>query len=226
MKRNLIQITSALLVCAAALTSLAQGGRLAGPNSNPALTDIAKAALTTALAGPDGEYAARAEYEAILDKFGKKVLPYAHLIRAEENHIAALQRQCEAFGVSVPEDSYLAKVQAPESLTDAAAAGILAEEANAKMYDELLKAAQGYPSLVRVFTHLQAASLNRHLPALKLAAANGGTVIVEMCTQAGCMRQNRVGAGQQAGPGCLRQGRVGQGNGWGARQQRRLGQQP
>ena len=55
-----------------------------------ALSTDAKEALVTALSGPDGEYAARAQYAAILKKFGD-VHPYASIIKAEENHIAALE---------------------------------------------------------------------------------------------------------------------------------------
>ena len=181
MKRNLVLIASALLVWAAVASSLAQGRRLVSPTLN----ETAKAALITALTGKDGEYAARAEYEAILDKFGSEVLPYAHIIQAEQKHIAALEQQCRALGVPIPEDPYLGKVQSPATLAEAAKAGILAEEANVKMYDELLKAVEGYPTLVQVFTRLQSASANHHLPALQAAEANGGQVTSAICDQAG-----------------------------------------
>ncbi|MHC1765954.1 MAG: hypothetical protein AB9869_16925 [Verrucomicrobiia bacterium] len=200
MKRNLVLIASAFLVCAAALSTSAQGRRFA--QSNVPLTDAAKAALVEALAGPDGEYAARAEYEAILSKFGAETLPYAHLIKAEENHIAALKRQCERFGVEIPEDTYWKKVRLPETLADAAKAGILAEEANDEMYQELLAAVKEYPSLERVFTQLRTASLERHLPALKAAAANGGSLTAGSCNSEGCMRQMRAGNGRGFGQGC------------------------
>jgi hypothetical protein len=198
MNRNLFLIASAFLVCAAVGSSFAQGRRLA----TPSLNEAAKAALITALAGKDGEYAARAEYEAILDKFGAAVLPYAHLIQAEENHIAALEQQCRTFDVDIPADDYLKKVQAPEILADAAKAGILAEEANVQMYDELLKVVQNYPSLVQVFTRLQSASANHHLPALKAAEANGGKCTPGMCRQTGCMGQQRGPGRQPAGAAC------------------------
>jgi hypothetical protein len=197
MKRNLI--LPAFLVCALAVASFAQGRRIANPITNPTLSDAAKNALITALSGPDGEYAARAEYETILLKFGSALLPYAHIIQAEENHIAALQQQCNFFGVPVPEDDYKGNIEAPADKHGAAQSGILAEEANVKMYELLLKDVQNYPSLVRVFTRLQSASLNCHLPALKAAEANGGAVTAGTCNQAGCL-------GPQAGAGCLKSG--------------------
>ena len=198
MKRNLVLVASAFLVCAAALGSLAQGRRMA----TAILAEPAKTALIRALAGADGEYAARAEYEAILDKFGSDVLPYAHIIQAEAKHIAALEQQCRTFGIQVPEDEYLGKIKAPESLADAAQAGILAEEANVTMYDELLKVVQSYPNLVQVFSRLRSASANHHLPALRAAEANGGQLTSGTCSQTGCLGQQRADGCQQAGTGC------------------------
>jgi hypothetical protein len=200
MKRNLVLIASALLVGAAVVDSLAEGRRLA----TPILNENAKAALITALAGKDGEYAARAEYEAILDKFGSDVLPYSHIIQAEQKHIAALEQQCRALGVPIPEDPYWGKVQSPATLAEAAKAGILAEEANVKMYDELLKAVEGYEALAQVFIRLQSASANRHLPALQNAEANGGQVTSGACSQAGCVRQ-QGGCCGQVGAACRQQ---------------------
>ena len=207
MKRNLVLIASALLVWAAVANSLAQGRRLVSPTLN----ETAKAALITALAGKDGEYAARAEYEAILDKFGSEVLPYAHIIQAEQKHIAALEQQCRALGVPIPEDPYLGKVQSPSTLAEAAKAGILAEEANVKMYAGLLKAVEGYPTLVQVFTRLQSASANHHLPALQAAEANGGQVTSAICDQAGRRGQQGSCCGQ-FGAGCRQQS--GRARGW------------
>lgn len=210
MKRNLVLITSAFLVCAAVANSFAQGRRVA----TPTLNEAAKTALVTALSGKDGEYAARAEYEAVLNKFGADVLPYSHIIQAEDNHIAALEQQCRAFGVPIPEDPYLGKVQSPATLMEAAKMGILAEEANVKMYDELLKAVQGYPTLMQVFTRLQSASANRHLAALQAAEANGGQVTSAICSQAGCPRQ-QGGCCGQFGEGCRQQSGQCQGMGMG-----------
>jgi hypothetical protein len=219
MRRNLALIASALLACAAVANSFAQSRR----QTTPSLNESAKAALITALVGQDGEYAARAEYEAILTKFGSEVLPYAHIIQAEERHIAALQQQCQVFGVPIPEDPWFGRVKSPETLVDAAKAGILAEEANVKMYDELLKAVQSYPTLVQVFTRLQSASANSHLPALQAAEANGGQVTAALCDQTGCKgqqggcgRQFRAGCPQQDG-GCQQMGFGGQGRGPGWR---------
>lgn len=177
MKRTLIHSTAALLMFVMGFSALAQGRR----GSAQALTESAQTALTQALSGPDGEYAARARYQAILDKFGAGVLPYAHIIQAEENHIAALQQQCRNLGLPIPEDVYWGKVKAPETLAEAAEAGIALEQANVKMYEQLLPEVRAYPALVRVFTNLQAASAERHLPALESAQTAGGTVNAGFC---------------------------------------------
>ena len=175
MKRRLLVTIAALI--AGAIVSLAptsaQAQRVGGMAT---LTPAAKEALLTALAGPEGEYAARAEYAAILAKFGAGVQPYANIYEAEVKHIAALQQQCQKFGVPVPADPYLGNVTAPATLLEAAELGVVAETLNVAMYDDFLTKVTNYPSLVQVFTNLRAASLNNHLPAFEAAVANGGSL--------------------------------------------------
>jgi hypothetical protein len=175
MKRNILVVlmAAAVSVAAALTTSAAQAQRGGG---TAVLDPIAKQALLTALAGPQGEYAARAEYAAILAKFGAGVQPYASILQAENQHIAALQQQCQKYGVPVPADPYLGNVTAPATLLEAAHTGVVAETLNVAMYDDLLAQVRQYPSLVQVFTNLRAASLNNHLPAFEAAVANGGSL--------------------------------------------------
>ena len=189
MKRNLLVVLATTLVCATIgpLAPLAQAQR---GGATVTLDPAAKAALLTALAGPDGEYAAHAEYSAILQKFGATVQPYASIVLAERQHIAALQQQCVKFGVPVPADPYLGKVNPPATLLEAAKTGVFAENLNVAMYTTLLTQVQRYPSLVQVFTHLQAASQNNHLPAFEAAVKNGGTT-----------PGTGTGRGGQGGPG-------------------------
>ena len=56
------------------------------------LTDVELVLM--ALMGPEGEYAAGASYEAVLDAFGD-VEPYASIYQAETKHADALIRQLE-----------------------------------------------------------------------------------------------------------------------------------
>ena len=172
MKQN---ITRALAAVALFLTLL-PGSMWAQRGTAVTLDPVAKQALITALTSPDGEYAARAKYAAILAAFGAGIQPYANILEAENKHIAALQQQCQKFGVTIPEDAYWENVTPPETLLEAAETGVLAENLNVAMYDDLLTKVVKYPSLVQVFTNLRAASLNNHLPAFEAAAENGGSL--------------------------------------------------
>ena len=76
---------------------LAMQAAVAKPETITPSTEVVREVLTEALSGPDGEYAAQATYQAIMDKFGGK-LPYTNIIKAEARHIGALQRQFEKYG--------------------------------------------------------------------------------------------------------------------------------
>jgi len=143
------------------------------------LTAAAQAALLEALAGPDGEYAARATYAAILAKWNN-AQPFANIYAAEVRHVEALVQQCKKYGVPVPADEFMGNVEAPADLCAAAEQGVAGEILNIAMYegtpepgDEpgLLEVVQQYPSLVLVFTNLRDASLYNHLPAFRAAVA-------------------------------------------------------
>ncbi len=162
-------------------------------------------ALTEALAGPDGEYAARAEFAAINQQFGD-VQPFATIVQAEQRHIESLKRHFEMRGLAVPADDYLGKVVPPASLAEAAAAGVKAEERNVAMYERLLSATRNQRDLQNVFTHLQWASREQHLPAFKAAVENRGRLAGGPPPWAGCQR-----GGGKAGGGC-----GGCGLGWGS----------
>jgi len=177
MKRNILVVLTTMILgvglCLLTLSAQAQRG-----GGTATLEPVAKQALLTALAGPEGEYAARATYAAILAKFGTEVQPYANIYQAEVKHIAALQQQCVKYGVPIPADAYLGNVTAPATLLEAAVTGVTAEILNVALYDAALSKNEvlTYPSLVQVFTNLRAASLNNHLPAFEAAVENGGTL--------------------------------------------------
>lgn len=130
-----------------------------------------------ALTGPDGEYAAAASYQAVLDKFGQ-VEPYATILGAELKHINALTRQLERAGVAVPANPYLGNLEAPENLEAAAKAWAEGEILNIEMYDKLLTQTSD-SNLTRVLTNLRRSSQESHLPMFELAAENGGTLTAE-----------------------------------------------
>ena len=130
--------------------------------------------LWDALMGPDGEYAALASYQSVLDEYGQ-VEPYATIMAAEGRHADALIRQLERFGVEVPENPYLGRISAPADLETAAEAWAEGEILNVEMYDELIAVAQS-EQVIKVLNNLRSASLDSHLPAFELAAENGGVL--------------------------------------------------
>jgi hypothetical protein len=131
----------------------------------------------SALLGPDGEYAAAAMYQAVIDEFGD-VEPYVSIKEGEERHIDALTRQLERMGYEVPDNPYLGEVSAPADLQTAAEAWAVGEIANVEMYDELLTQTDD-ETLLRVLENLRRASLESHLPLFELAAENGGSLTPE-----------------------------------------------
>ncbi|MGA1784549.1 MAG: ferritin-like domain-containing protein [Pontimonas sp.] len=158
-----------------------------------------------ALMGPEGEYAALASYQAVLDEFGD-VEPYATIMQAEARHAEALSRQLERMGVEVPENPYLGLLDAPADLTSAAEAWAAGEIANVELYDELIAQATD-DNLIRVFENLRRASLEQHLPAFEAAAENGGTLDPEDMTGLQMMHRDGRGGHDDArtGEGQMRQ---------------------
>ena len=137
--------------------------------------------LWDALMGPDGEYAALASYQSVLDKYGQ-VEPYATIMAAEGRHADALIRQLERFDVEIPENPYLGKISAPADLETAAQAWAEGEILNVEMYDELIAEAQS-EQVIKVLNNLRSASLDSHLPAFELAAENGGVLSEEQMSR-------------------------------------------
>ncbi len=104
------------------------------------------------------EYIARSEYELIIDEYGQ-VRPFTNIIKAEENHIEALEVLFENYDYDLPEDLSADHVVLPTSLLEAYETGVEAEIANIAMYEVFL--AQELPEDVRlVFENLQNASYN------------------------------------------------------------------
>ena len=130
--------------------------------------------LLAALMRPDGEYAAFATYQAVIEEYGQ-VEPYASILQAESRHVDALIRQLERLGVDVPENPYLGTIPTPTNLQDAAEAEAQAEVLNVELYDYLITQTDN-PQILKVLGNLRRASLESHLPAFLAAAENGGTL--------------------------------------------------
>jgi hypothetical protein len=133
----------------------AGGGIALGP-----LSDAEAQALTRAI---QEEFGAQALYESVVDSFGN-VIPFNAIAQAESQHSAALVNLANKYGVAVPEFPTIDALPTFVTLAEACQAGVDAEIADAALYDELM-AVTTHSDLLRVYTNLQNASLNNHLPA-------------------------------------------------------------
>jgi hypothetical protein len=141
------------------------------------------------------EYKARAEYEAIVEKFGDES-PYVNLIKAETRHIESLTRIYDAFDFVVPADNGDDFAVLPASLEASYQIGIDAEKANIALYETYLDT--DLPdSVERIFQNLQNASEN-HL-AIFTAYQNGDEILPNQNgTSLGCpMVSGRQGRGNR-----------------------------
>jgi len=129
------------------------------------LTEAEVSALTAAL---EDEHQAKALYDQAIADLGS-VRPVVQIVRAEERHIAMLERQLTRYGLEVPAYEAGAEDITFATLADACAAGVTAEQANVALYDGLLAQVDN-ADLTRVFNRLQSVSLNQHLPALEACA--------------------------------------------------------
>lgn len=115
------------------------------------------------------EYLARAEYVAIMAKFGQ-ILPYSNIKQAEEQHIAWLKDMFATLKLTVPADEAAKYIHAPATLKESAQAGVQAEIDNIAMYERFLAQPvlkdPRYSAIVDLFTRLRDASKN-HLAAFQ-----------------------------------------------------------
>ena len=109
------------------------------------------------------EYLARAEYNVVLDKFGK-VRPFSNIVRSEEQHIALLKPLFTDRGWDVPGDESAAQIEVPETGAVALQLGRQIELDNIAMYEHFLRQPNLPEDVKSVFERLVAAS-RRHLQA-------------------------------------------------------------
>lgn len=112
------------------------------------------------------EYGAFNLYTAVNAQFGSTI-PFSYIVRSEQQHINALVRQAQKYGLAVPENPGLANPPVFATLAEACQAGVDAEIADAALYDEL-KLVTTHADLLQVYDRLQKASLDSHLPAFQL----------------------------------------------------------
>ena len=139
----------------------ANGSQMAGTSLTP-LTDAEASALQRAIVE---EYTAQALYQSVLDQFGN-VAPFNTIVVSEGQHIAALTRLANLYGVSLPASVDPASLPTFSTLEEAYDAGVQAEITDAALYDTL-KPVVTHANILQVFNNLQSASLNSHLPAFE-----------------------------------------------------------
>jgi hypothetical protein len=137
----------------------------AGMGSGIAREPLSEQEVQALIRAIEEEYGAQALYQSILDTFGD-VAPFNRIVVSESQHITALVRQAEKYGVSIPEpmDSY--GISPFETLEEACQAGVEAEIADAALYDELSPMVS-HSDILQVFDNLKSASLDSHLPAFE-----------------------------------------------------------
>ena len=98
--------------------------------------------------------------------------PFINIVEAEGRHISVLIPLFKKYNISIPEDHWDSRLQAPDTLLEACQAGVDAEIDNMAMYERLL-AATKEPDVARVLSHLQSASRDNHLPAFQRCLKGG-----------------------------------------------------
>lgn len=142
------------------------GNGAAGANAGAALVPLSDAEAQALQKAILEEYGAYNLYATVNVQFGNTI-PFSYIVRAEQQHINALVRQAEKYGLIVPENPGLATPPTFASLAEACQAGVDAEIADAALYDEL-KLVTTNADLLQVYDRLQNASLTSHLPAFQL----------------------------------------------------------
>lgn len=112
------------------------------------------------------EYKAQMLYRSVLQTFGAETAPFALIEQAEARHVEALKELFVRREMDPP-------AWTPEtlptfsSIPEACAGGVAAEIADAAFYDEYLPRVDLPQDVKNVFTNLQKASLENHLPAFE-----------------------------------------------------------
>jgi len=114
------------------------------------------------------EYEAEMLYRSVLATFGPETAPFALIAEAEARHVAALRVLFTRRQIAPPPSDWAPSSFQPfASVPVACAAGAAAEKADAAFYDKYLPRPDLPRDVRNVFTNLQAASLENHLPAFE-----------------------------------------------------------
>ncbi len=133
------------------------------PTGTPPLSAAEIAALEQAI---DEEYLALNTYQAVLAQLGN-IQPFTRITPAEQQHVNALSVLFSKYDLTTPGNPGLDPTPVFNNRQAACQAGVEIETADAALYDVLLPIVTAHADLVQVFTNLQAASLDDHLPAFE-----------------------------------------------------------
>ena len=114
------------------------------------------------------EYKAEFLYRSVLGTFGPGTVPFAVIAESEARHVEALQMLLTRRQMALPASVWAPSSFAPfGSISEACAAGVVAEQEDAAFYTPYLGRADLPQDVRNVFTNLQRASLESHLPAFE-----------------------------------------------------------
>jgi hypothetical protein len=136
-------------------------GNGSGSGSEVNLTPLTEAEIDGLQKAILEEYKAFNLYQSILNQLGD-VYPFNQIVRSEKQHISALVRQAEKYGVTVPVNPGLTPQPEFANQSIACQAGVTAEIEDAALYDTLSKVTS-HTDILRVYDNLQRASINSHL---------------------------------------------------------------
>ncbi|WP_456399108.1 ferritin-like domain-containing protein [Mesoaciditoga sp.] len=177
MNKKIISVTSVL----AALVLLIG---MAVPAMAATTTESVQTMLLNAL---QEERLAAATYQVVIDKFGE-VEPFTNILKAEEQHIAAVENLLKVNNIDIPKNNVTA--EAPETLEEAYAKTIEVEKEDIALYEKMLPDISD-TMIKTVFTRLTNAS-EWHLKTFE-AYSKGET------PETGYMARNGRNGGSQMG---------------------------
>ena len=142
-----------------------RNGQNASPQGQTVVTTLSEQEAADLATAIQEEYTAMNTYQAVINELGN-VRPFSRIVRAEQQHVNALIRVAQRFGVEVPENAGEVASSEWSTLEEACDMGVTFEQMDADLYDELLPNTAN-AVLIRVYTNLQRASLEKHLPAFE-----------------------------------------------------------
>lgn len=125
------------------------------------------------LAALQDERRAKATYQAVLSKFPNS-RPFVNIIEAEKKHESFLLPLFAKYGVAVPKNEFdPAAINVADSISEACNTGVAAENENIALYEGFFQFVKE-PDIKDVFSRLQSASRENHLPAFTRCSEGGG----------------------------------------------------